>query len=103
MQDKVNQLLETLEQYEIISPVKKEKQPKGNTFISPVIILAKGESLKTVLDARYLHSLIDESKCNWPIEPIHVFLTKKEMVKISQQQILIVHIIKNHKRNNPDA
>ena len=29
-----------------------------------------------VLDARYLNSLIDESKCNWPIEPIQVILTK---------------------------
>ena len=52
------------------------QQPKGNTFINPVIILAKGESLKIVLDARYLNSLIDESKCNWPIEPIQVILTK---------------------------
>ena len=52
------------------SPVNKEKQPKGNTFINPVIILAKGESLKIVLVARYLNSLIDESECNWPIEHI---------------------------------
>ena len=42
LQDKVNQLLEILEQYEIISPVNIEVQPKGNTFINPVIILAKG-------------------------------------------------------------
>ena len=41
-----------------------------------MFILAKGESLKIVLDARYLNSLIDESKCNWPIEPIQVILTK---------------------------
>ena len=74
--DKVNKLLDILEEYEIISPVNKELQPKGNTFINPVIILAKGESLKIVLDARYLNSLIDESKCNWPIEPIQVILTK---------------------------
>ena len=73
---KVNRLLDILEQCEIISPVNKEEQPKGNTFINPVIILAKGESLKIVLDARYLNSLIDESKCNWPIEPIRVILTK---------------------------
>ena len=72
----VNRLLDILEQYEIISPVNKEEQPKGNTFINPVIILAKGESLKIVLDARYLNSLIEESKCNWPIEPIQVILTK---------------------------
>ena len=65
-----------LEQYEIISPVNKEEQPKDNSFINPVIILAKDESLKIVFDARYLNSLIDESKCNWPIEPIQVILTK---------------------------
>ena len=76
LQDKVNRLLDILEQYEIISPVHKEKQPKGNTFINPVNILAKGDSLKIVLDARYLNSLADESKCNWPIEPIQVILTK---------------------------
>ena len=76
LHDKVNRLLDILEQYEIISPVNTEEQPKGNTFINPVIILAKGESLKLVLDARYLNSLIDESKFNWPIEPIQVILTK---------------------------
>ena len=64
LEDRVNQLLEILEQYEIISPVNKEEQPKDNTFISPVIILAKEYSLKIVIDARYLNSLIDESKCN---------------------------------------
>ena len=76
LQDQVNRLLDILEQYEIISPVNKEQQPKGNTFINPVIILAKGESLNIVLDGRYLNSLIDETKCNWPIEPIQVILTK---------------------------
>ena len=44
--------------------------------MNTVIILAKGESLKIVLDAGYLHSLIDESKCNWPIEPIQATPTK---------------------------
>ena len=77
LQDKVNRLVDILEQYEIISPVNKEEQPKGNTFINPVIILAKGESLKIVLDARYLNSLIHATKCNWPIEPIQVILTKR--------------------------
>ena len=76
LHDKVNRLLDILEQYEVGSPVNKEEQPKGNTFINPVIFLAKKESLKVVLDARYLNSLIDESKCNWPIEPIQVILTK---------------------------
>ena len=29
------------------------------------------------MDARYLISLFDETKCNWPIEPIQVILTKR--------------------------
>ena len=61
LKDKVNTLLDNLEQYEIISPVNKEEQTKGNTFINPVITLAKGESIKIVLDSRYLNSLIEES------------------------------------------
>ena len=76
LQGKVNRHLEIVEQYEFISPVNKEEQPKGNTFIIPVIILAKRESIKIALDARYLNSLIDKSKCNWPIETIQVVLTK---------------------------
>ena len=76
LHDKVNRLLDILEQYEIISALNKEEQPKGNTFINPVNILAKGESLKIVLDARYFSSLIDEYKCNWPIKSFHVILTK---------------------------
>ena len=55
LHDKVNRLLDILEQYENISPVNKEEQAKGNSFINPVIILAKGESLKIILDARYLN------------------------------------------------
>ena len=46
LHDKVNRLLDILEQYNIISPVNKEEQPKGNTFINPVIILAKGRIIK---------------------------------------------------------
>ena len=76
LHDEVNRLLDILKQYDIISPVNKEEQPKRNNFINPVIFLAKGESLNTVLDARYLNSLIYYSKCNWPIEIIQVILTK---------------------------
>ena len=89
LHDKVNRLLDILEQYKIISPVNKEEQPKGNTFINPVIILAKGESLKIVLDARYLNSLIDESKCNWPIEPIQVILQHIVSIKYYNYQTYV--------------
>ena len=67
LHDKVNRVLDILEQYDTISPVNKEEQQKGNTFINPVIILAEQESIKIV---------IDESNYNWPIEPIQFILTK---------------------------
>ena len=65
-----------MKKYDIISPVNKEQLSTGNTFTNPVIILRKGESLKIVLDARYLNSMIDESNCNWPVGPVDVALTR---------------------------
>ena len=76
LQDKINKLVDILEQYKINSPVNKEEQPKRNTIINPITILAKGESLKIVRDARHLNSLIDESKWHWPIETIQFILIK---------------------------
>ena len=76
LRDQIQKLLDVLRKYDIISPVNKEQLPTGNTFTNPVIILRKGESLKTVLDARHLNSMIDESKCNWPIEPVDVALSR---------------------------
>ena len=73
---RIQKLLDVLKKYDIIAPVNKEQLSTGNTFTNPVIILRKGESLKKVLDARHLNSMIDESKCNWPIEPVDVALTR---------------------------
>ena len=54
--------------------IKKNSRHK-TTSINTVTLLAKGKSLKVVLDKRLLNSRIDESKCIWPIEPIQVKLT----------------------------
>ena len=69
LHDKIKRLFDILEQNEIISPINKEEQPKGNTFINLVINLAKGESLKIVLDARYLNSLIEKWMSNQSTNP----------------------------------
>ena len=77
LQDKVNRLLDIVEQYETISPVNKEEQPKENTIpLNPIIISAKRKSLKIFLDARYLNFLFDETKCNSSIETIQVIFKK---------------------------
>ena len=76
LRERIRKLLDVLMKYDIIAPVNNEQLSTGNTFTNPVIILRKGESLKIVLDARYLNSMIDESKCNWAIEPVDVALTR---------------------------
>ena len=76
LKERVEKLLQVLEYFDIIAPVNTKYLTEGNTFINPVIILKKGETLKIVLDARYLNSMIDETKCSWPIEPVNEILTK---------------------------
>ena len=76
LRERIQKLLDVLTKYDIIAPVNKEQLSTGNTFTNPVNILRKGESLKIVLDARYLNSMINELKCNWPIEPVDVALTR---------------------------
>ena len=76
LRERIQKLLDVLKKYDIIAPVNKEQLSTGNTITNPVIILRKGESLKIVLEARYLNSMIDESKCNWPVKPVDVALTR---------------------------
>ena len=61
---------------DIMAPVNTDSLTTGNTFINPVIKLKKGESLKIVLDACQLNSMIDETKCSWQIEPIQIKLIR---------------------------
>ena len=48
----------------------------GSSFINLIIILPKGNIVKLVIDARYLNSITDLSKCSWPLEPIDSLLTR---------------------------
>ena len=76
LQERVQHLLEILIYFKIIAPVNTDSLTTGNTFINAVIILKKGELLKIVLVARQLNTMVDETKSNWPIEPIHIILTR---------------------------
>ena len=76
LQNKVQKLLDILTQFDIIAPVNTDSLNTGNPFISPVIILKKGESLKIVLDARQLNIMIDETKCSCSVEPLQLILTR---------------------------
>ena len=76
LQDRVQHLLNILTHFDIIAPVNTDSLTTGNTFINPVIILKTGESLKIVLYAPHLITIINEKICSWPIKPIQIILKR---------------------------
>ena len=71
--DKLNTLLKDLEKHNIIKQIGSSPQDKpvhGTTYLNPLIIIPKGDSIKCVLDARHLNSNTEQSYESWPIEPL---------------------------------
>ena len=71
--DKLNTLLKELEKYNIIKQIGSSPQDKpvyGTTYLNPLIIIPKGDTIKCVLDARHLNSNTEQSDESWPIEPL---------------------------------
>ena len=71
--DKLNSLLKELEKYNIIKQIGSYPQDKpvyGTTYLNPLIIIPKGDTIKCVLDARHLNSNTEQSDESWPIEPL---------------------------------
>ena len=71
--DKLEKLLKELEKHNIIKPIGSSPQDKpvyGTTYLNPLIIKPKGDSIKCVLDARHLNSNTEHSDESWPIEPL---------------------------------
>ena len=49
-------------------------------FTNPIIILLKGDTVKLVIDARYLNSITDLSNYSWPLEPVQILLNRLDGV-----------------------
>ena len=71
--DKLNALLKELEKHNIIKQIGSSPQDKpvyGTTYLNPLIIIPKGDSIKCVLDARHLNSNTEQSDESCTIEPL---------------------------------
>ena len=71
--DKLNNLIKELENYNIIKQIGSSPQDKpvfGTTYLNPLIIIPKGDSMKCVLDAGQHYSNTEQSDESWPIEPL---------------------------------
>ena len=47
-----------------------EKHNIGTTFVNPLIIIPRRDTIKVVLDARHLNSNTNQELEFWPIEPL---------------------------------
>ena len=72
---KLEALLEELQRADIFREMGDDIE-MGSMFINPIIILPKGDTIKLVIDARYLNSITDLSSYSWPLEPLNTMLTK---------------------------
>ena len=74
-QEKQENFLEQLCKTGIIREMGNDKE-MGSEFINPIRILLKGNTIKLIVDARYLNSITDLSRFSWPLEPIGSLLTR---------------------------
>ena len=70
--DKLIVLLKELEKYNIkqIGSPPQDKPVHSTTCLNPLSIIPNGDTIKCVLDARYLISNTEQSDESWPIEPL---------------------------------
>ena len=73
--DRLEILLNELQRAEIIREMGSDIE-MGSLFTNPIIILPKGDTVKLVIDARYLNSISDLSDYSWPVEPVQLLLTR---------------------------
>ena len=59
----------------IIREMENDKE-MGSEFINPITILQNGNTIKLVIDAHYLNSIIDLSRYSWPLKAIGSRLIK---------------------------
>ena len=91
LQEPVQHLIAIPTHFDIIAHVNTDSLITGNTFFIQVSILINKKSLKIVLDACQMKTMMDETRCSWPIEPIQKILTfiKRPVFSIAGRTVRI--------------
>ena len=75
LKDKLEKLLGQLQDSGIIRKMGDEDE-LGSFFVNPIILLPKADYVKLVIDARYLSSITDLTNYSWPLDPVHMIMTR---------------------------
>ena len=82
--EKLNTFIEELEKNKIIKQIgstPKYKPNYGTTYLSPLIIIPKGDSINCVLDDRHLNCNTEQSDESWPVEKLAPQLARAKKFK----------------------
>ena len=74
LKDKLEKLLTKFKHADIIREMGDDDE-MGSLFINPIILMPKNDSVKLVIDARYLNSVSDLTNYSWPLEPVQMIMT----------------------------
>ena len=88
--DRLEILLNELQRAGIIREMGSDVE-MGSVFTNPIIILPKGDTVKLVIDARYLNSITDLSNYSWPLEPVKILLTRLDAVYYTTSDLDSAH------------
>ena len=72
-------LLNELQRARIIREIGSDVE-MGSLFTNPIIILPKEDTVKLLIDARYLNSITYLSNYTWPLKPVQMLLTRLDGV-----------------------
>ena len=75
LKDELEKLLAQLQNSGIIREVGDDDE-LGSLFVNPIIPLPKADYVKLVIDARYLNSITELTKCSWSLEPVQMIMTR---------------------------
>ena len=75
LKDNLEKLLTQLKDADIIREMGDDDE-MGSLFFNPIVLMAKNDYVKPVIDARYLNSVTDLIKYFWPLEPVQMIMTR---------------------------
>ena len=75
LKEKLEKLLNQLQYADIIREMGGD-DTMGSLFVNPIILMPKSDYVKLVIDARLLNSVTDLINYSWPLEPLHMIMTR---------------------------
>ena len=75
LKERLEKLLTQLKDADFIREMGDDDE-MGSLIVNSIILMPKNDSVKLVIDARYLGSVTDLTNYSWPLEPVQMIMTR---------------------------